>query len=149
MILKNFKIEESHGIEYEGKFLDLHSNYDFVKFSYDISCQSVALYWNKSEEDWAVKEPFENLRLQFNSISIFAVRSRDDKKPFSEDDCLSYIGYMHPDDIEIMNGFLPKKMANDKYHLVLGFESGMAIKLFCETAELFSKSMGPVSQPSR
>lgn len=136
MNLKNFKIKESYGIEYKGKFLDLHSNYDFIKFSYDVSSQAVFLEWNKSQGEWSVKEPFEKLIMKFSSISIFAMRSRDRQKPFSEDNCLSYIGYLHPDDFEVMDGFLPEKLANDSYHLVLGFESGMVIKLFCNDVEL-------------
>lgn len=141
MILKNFKIQESYGIEYEGEFLDLHSNYDFVKYSYNVSCQSAELEWVKNAGEWATKEQFKKLILKFNSVSFFAVKARDEQQPYSEDKCLSHIGYLHPDDTEIMNGFLPEKMARDGYHLVLGFESDLFIKLLCADAELFTISV--------
>jgi len=146
MLLENFKLIDSIGIELDGVYLDLHSNFDFVKLSYDIDGRCVEFDWNKNAGDWAHKEQFERLKLIFKSVDIFCVHPRDSEKPFSEDDCLSYIGYLHPDDLSLMNGFLPPEQSEENYHMILGFESGLVVKIFSKSVVLLAKS--PMCQGS-
>ncbi|QDO85226.1 hypothetical protein FM037_20765 [Shewanella psychropiezotolerans] len=132
MLLENFKIVDSIAIEFTGTFLDLHSNFDFVKLAYNIEERTVELDWKKCSGEWAKLEQYKKLKLVFKSVDIFRVNPRDSEKPFSEDDCLSYIGYLHPDDLNLMEGFLPSEQSEDNYHMVLGFESGLVLKIYSE-----------------
>ncbi len=136
MLAKNFKIVDSIGIEFNERFLDLHSNYDFKSLSYDIQNKTIELGWTKCAGDWAKDEIYQGLKLVFSCVYVFSVRPRDNDKSFSEDDCLSFLGYLHPDDLELMDGFLPLEKAGKNYDLFLGFESGLAIKLYAEAVEL-------------
>lgn len=138
MQAKNFKVVDSTGIEFLGQFLDLHSNYDFTSVSYDVCNKSVEMCWKKCSGSWAENEKYQKLKLKFSSVSVFSVRPRDGEKPFSEDDCLSYLGFLHPDDLDLMDGFLPPDKSEDGFHLVFGFESELVIKLYADSVELIS-----------
>lgn len=138
MRAENFFIIGSVAIEYNGSYLDLHNNFDFTALSYEVSTRRVVLEWNKNLGEWARAENYERLKLLFENVSIFCIHPRNSSQPFSEDDCLSYIGYLHPDDIELMEGFLPPEQSENNYHLVLSFESGLVIKLYSETVKLIA-----------
>ena len=139
MLLENFKVVDSIAIEIVGTFLDLHSNFDFVKLEYNIEERIVELDWKKCSGEWAKLEQYERLKLIFKSVEIFSVNSRDSEKPFTEDDSLSYIGYLHPDDLSLMEGFLPPEQSEDNYHMILGFESGLVLKIYSESVLLVVK----------
>lgn len=136
MILENFHIHNDVGLKIESHLVDLHSNYLFCGFSYVLMEKRVVLDWRKRDDHWAKEEPFARLRMIFNDVSYFSVKSREQCKPFSEDSCLAFIGYLHPEDKEIMNGFLPKEKAKGNYDMILVFESDFAIKLYAETVRM-------------
>ncbi len=136
MLIENFKVVDSIAIEIDGVYLDLHSNFDFIKLSYDIGKRCVELEWNKCSGEWAKAEKNERLKMVFKSVDVFRTHSRDSKKPFSEDACLSYIGFLHSDDLAIMDGFLPAEDSDENYHMILGFESGFAVKIFAKSIEV-------------
>ncbi|MBU3057894.1 hypothetical protein [Pseudomonas indica] len=136
MRLENFKIIDSIAIEYGGYYLDLHNNFNFVGLVYDVPRQRIELEWNKNLGEWSRNERYEKIKLTFDAVSVFCVRARDQAKPFSEDECLSYIGYLHPDDMDVMDGFLPVGQSSDDYHVILGFEGGLVIKLYSRIARV-------------
>lgn len=138
MLLKNFKIIDSIAIEFENDYLDLHSNFDFLSMLYNVENRTVELNWAKCSGEWAKHEKYKNLQLVFNFVDIFCVHPRDSEKSFSEDDSLSYIGYLNPNDLEVMEGFLPPEQSKDDYHMVLGFESGLVLKIYSKSAHLYS-----------
>ena len=138
----NFSVADSVAIEYEGCYFDLHNNYDFTGLTYEVNSQRVILEWSKGESEWAEKEIYSSLKLVFDFVSIFNVTSRISGQPFSADDCLSYMGYLHPDDIDLMDGFLPRENADESYHLVFGFEGGQVVKLYAETVKLLTTLEG-------
>ncbi len=140
MKIENFLVsDDSIAVEYEGNYLDLHNNYSFISFNYNIRTQQVELKWVKNQGEWAEKELYNELKIIFNSVYVFKVNPRDVELPFSEDECLDCIGYLHPDDIELMDGFLTPDFADDSYHLVFGFQSGLFIKIYAETVYLVAK----------
>lgn len=136
MRAENFLVIDSVAIEYDGSYLDLHNNFDFTALTYEVSTRRVALEWRKNSGEWARNENYEKFKLLFENVSVFYVYTRNSSKPFSEDDCLSYIGYLHPDDVELMEGFLPPEQSGNDYHLIFGFESGLVIKLYSENIKL-------------
>lgn len=145
MKIENFSIPDSVAIDFQGCYLDLHNNYDFSGLTYEVDSQRVTLKWSKSDGEWAEKEVYSGLSLVFDSVSVFSVSPRASEQPFSEDNCLSYIGFLHPDDIDLMDGFLPPENAGDTYHLVFGFDSGQVVKLYAEVVSLLVTSDREIS----
>lgn len=138
MRLENFRMASSTVLEFDGVYIDLHSNYDFCGLSYDVSDKCVVLKWKRCSGLWAEGDIYKSVDLVFNSVQVFGVRPRCNDKPFSEDDSLGYMGYLHPDDIDVMDGFLFPEQARGNYHLIFGFESDLVVKLYSESVELMA-----------
>lgn len=68
MKFTNFEITESIAIISEGEYLDLHSNYDFMGFSYQAKNRALMLEWSKSTGIWADGERYNRLQLLFKSV---------------------------------------------------------------------------------
>ena len=116
--------------------MDLHNNFNFAGLTYEVSEQRIELEWYRVLGEWSRNERYEKIKLIFDAVSVFCVHARDQAKPFSEDECLSYIGYLHPDDMDVMDGFLPVDQSSDGCHIVLGFEGGLVIKLYSGVARI-------------
>lgn len=136
MNLVNFKIADSIAIESGAQYFDLHSNYDFRGFAFNTKDNSLTLEWTKCTGAWAEKENVNFLKMMFDKVSVFAVKSRDIDIPSSENETLAYVGFLHPDDTELMEGFLPPEYNSGEHHLVFGFESELVIKVFSKSVVL-------------
>lgn len=47
----NFNIKDNHAIEIAGRLIDLHNNFDFVGFDYNVADREIKLHWKKSSGD--------------------------------------------------------------------------------------------------
>ena len=48
----NFKIYENYAAQIDDSIFDLHNNFDFVGFKYDIILRQLVLSWKKNHGDW-------------------------------------------------------------------------------------------------
>lgn len=137
MELQNFRIGEDHiSLEFEDMHYDLHNDFNFRKLNYNIAEQRVELYWTKRKTDWVPANLPDNIVLIFNSVDLFKAKERDQNIPFTEDDCLSSIGFLWNDLINEMGGVNSNEPQKDCTHLSLAFMSGFAIKIGAELAFL-------------
>ena len=54
----NFDIKDNHAIEIAGRHIDLHNNFDFVGFDYNIADREIKLLWKKASGEWVDKKEF-------------------------------------------------------------------------------------------
>jgi len=52
----NFYIIDNHAIEIEGRQIDLHNNFDFDSFNYNVADREIKLYWNKSSGAFTLRK---------------------------------------------------------------------------------------------
>lgn len=45
---------------------------------------------------------------------------------------LSFIGFLHPDQEEIMDGCVDEHEATEEFHFIVGFEDGGALKVYAD-----------------
>lgn len=124
---KNFVVKSTIEIECSGRIYDLHNDFDCSRILFDPISSSLALSWTSSASGMLVQ-------ISFESIELLMLRGMDTEVPREEDRRLSFLGYTHPEDTDLMNGFLPEDLAGDDYHFILGFEGGVTIKLHCRSA---------------
>jgi len=129
MLLTNFKVEENYAIFSDGKFLDLHNDFDFVGFDYDSQTNCVKLNWVRAKHTTENTHVF-NVTLRCHSTRLFKVELPEDQYDDTSAKTLEFLGFLHPDDLDVMSGCLLQEEANDDYHLILRFESGCAIKIY-------------------
>lgn len=126
-MIKNFKVKSMVEIEYSARTYDLHNDFDCSRILFDPISSSLSLSWICSADGRCVQ-------ISFEAIDLLALRGMDIEVSRKEDRRLSFLGYAHPEDTDLMDGFLPEDLAGDDYHFILGFEGGVTIKLHCRSA---------------
>ncbi|WP_370980208.1 hypothetical protein [Agaribacterium sp. ZY112] len=141
MHLANFKVEDTaSSIEVEGSHRDLHNNFLFYALDYDIANREIRLRWRLRDADWVAGDDPEYLDLIFQSVSLFKSKERDLDSPYSEDDCLSTIGFIGNDMIEDVESYSYTSPSNEASHLNISFMSGFAIKVASGSAKCIQGS---------
>lgn len=85
---------------------------------------------------WMSPADERRLEMRFDSIEMLQLRGIDARVPRKEDRRLSFFGYVHPEDLDLMDGFLPEDLAGEGFHFILSFEGGLVVKLQCLSAKL-------------
>ncbi|MBQ0726300.1 MAG: hypothetical protein KBT77_02990 [Thalassolituus oleivorans] len=136
MNLSNFNIASDFiAIESNGVYYDLHNNFEFTGLSYDVLNRKVKLSWVKSTGDWVAVNFPNTLDLNFSGVSLFKCKERDSGVPYTEDDCLGSLGFIHNDMVNEIEGFVSIEPSDDACHLNLSFESGFALKIAADSAK--------------
>lgn len=135
MKLSNFEVLSDTSLRIGNRAVNLHSDYEFLGFEFCNRSRSLELRWSKFNESWVSKDAISKLSLRFSNVSVLSMRSRDPDRPFWEDQSLEFMGFLHPEDLETMDGFLPPSCALDGYHLIFAFHGAFSIKVYSETAE--------------
>jgi hypothetical protein len=125
-------------VQQDGRDFDLHNDFDFVGFSYSVSERIVELRWVRSHGDWVHSGMPAGLILSCRGVTHLSATPRDPEMPFTEDDCLSDIGFA-----------LPKRPAEDAFavspaapafdpswHWLFSFMSGFTLRIAGDTAQL-------------
>jgi len=135
--LNNFKIADDNiAFEYRDKYFDLHNCFDFVSLNYDISQKLLKLFWIKTEGDWVSIDSPKNIVLIVSDVYLFKTKERDKDKPYTEDDCLSSIGFVFNEEVDKMGGYFSNVPEKDCTHLSLEFESGFVLKIGAKYLEI-------------
>jgi Na+-transporting NADH:ubiquinone oxidoreductase subunit NqrF len=132
----NFKIVDSISLQVSDKHFDLHNDFDFLSFNYTLNSRQFVMNWQKSSGSWVAANLPAQLSLLFSNVAYLAISPRDPEMPYSEDSCLSFLGYLRPEDKIVMDGFLPEEMAQNDYDLILVFQSGLAVKVYADTVRV-------------
>ena len=130
----NFSVDGNYAIDTAGKHVDLHNNFDFTGLEYSTDTNQVCLSWVKSSGDWIPKDEAKRLNIVFDKVSLLRVKG-DLSSDLSTRTTLSFMGYLHPEDVALMDGCLDEQEANSDYHMIFIFEDGLVIKVFSDTAE--------------
>jgi len=129
MKLKNFHIEDNCAVVIDSKYFDLHNDFKLEGFRYDIANTEFELSWK------SISQP-QGILIIFQEVSYLKIRERDPDKSEQEDNCLDFLGFLHPEDSAEMDGYVDSRDVKDNYQMIFNFEGGMAIKVFAKQAEL-------------
>ncbi|WP_218156453.1 hypothetical protein [Pseudoalteromonas denitrificans] len=97
--------------------------------------RKVKLSWVKSTGDWVATDCPNTLDLEFSSVSLFKCKERDSGTPYTEDDCLESLGFIHNNMTEEIESFAKAAPSPDACHLNISFMSGFTLKLAAESAK--------------
>ena len=128
----NFFIDGNHALVVDGNYIDLHNNFDFEYFKYSVKQNKVTISWIKAVGDWVQADEYKKISMIFENIIL--LRMKNESIDISrERSTLLFIGYLHPEEINFMDGCLDEKEATSLYHLILSFEDGFTIKIFADS----------------
>jgi hypothetical protein len=90
---RDFEIKDGIYLSQPPHELYLHNNFDFCGFHYLIEDRTLSLHWRRSKGDWVAAGTPASVSVEFRDVSEFRFLPRDSEIPFTEDDCVSEIGY--------------------------------------------------------
>jgi hypothetical protein len=132
-MLSDFEVVDGIYIVQGDRKLDLHNEFDFQEVRYSVAERSVSLRWRRGSGDWVRGDIPTTLCIEFDGVKEFRFVSRDSKMPFTEDDCLSAMGYL-TDEAWSKGNILLKSDAERDWLTAFKFQSGAVIALRAERA---------------
>lgn len=129
----NFLVDNNYALDVDGRHIDLHNNFDFENVEYSIKKNRVSVSWVKTIGDWVQADEPEHVRIVFENVLFFKIQTGS-SGTHKDRRTLSFIGYLHPEDVELMDGCLDESEATFTYHMIFVFEDGLAIKIFSDKA---------------
>lgn len=132
----NFYIKDNHAIEIGGRIIDLHNNFDFFGFDYNIADREIKLYWKKSIGNWVDKNEFSSLVLTHKGVTFLRVIEQDEKSIYEDSRCLGEITFFPSTAREINNSIVPQAKPNNEDDILYFFENGQLIRINCKEIEL-------------
>lgn len=131
-----FDIKDNHAIEISGRHIDLHNNFDFVGFDYNVADREIKLNWKKSSGDCVDKNEFSSLVLTHKGVTFLKVIEQDEKSTYEDDSCLGEITFFPSTEREINDSIVPQPKPNDGDDILYFFENGQQIRIQCKEIEL-------------
>ena len=89
----NFILYQNYAIHFDNKHLDLHNNFDFEEFFYNIEKRQLTLHWKGVKADWVPADNPSKLIITIYEVGFLKIVPRDNEMPFSEDTCLNDLTY--------------------------------------------------------
>jgi hypothetical protein len=132
----NFDITDNHALSFEGRHIDLHNNFDFVGFDYNVVEREIKLNWKKSSGDWVDKNELSSLVLAHKAVTFLKVIDQDEKSNYDDDSCLGEITFFPSTARETNDSIVPQSKPNDGDDILYFFENGQRIRIHCEHIEL-------------
>ena len=90
----NFSVRAGIYFVLAGVQLDMHNDYDFTGFSYDVSERSLLLTWQRGSGKWVTLDQPGVVILEIREVASLEMRPRSAGVPFTEDDCLNDVSYL-------------------------------------------------------
>lgn len=128
----NFDIIDNHSLAFEKRLIDLHNNFDFVSFNYNIVEQEIKLYWKKSMGIWVDKNEFSSLIFTHKSVNYLKVINQDKNSTYEDDACLGEITFSPSTFREMNDSIIPKSKPDETDDILYLFENGARFRIHCE-----------------
>ena len=132
----NFYIKDNHAIEIEGRHIDLHNNFDFRGFEYNVAKREIKLYWKKSSGDWVDKNELSRLTLIHKDVTFFKITDQNEKSTFEDEACLGEITFFPSTAREINDSIIPQPKPKGGDDILYFFENGRIIRIHCREIKL-------------
>lgn len=132
----NFDIKDNHALEIAGLHIDLHNNFDFVGFDYNVPDREIKLHWKKSSGEYINKNELSSLILIHKTVAFLKVVEQDERSNYHDDICLAEITFFPSTAREINDSVVPQSKPNEGDDILYFFENGQLIRINCEQIEL-------------
>jgi hypothetical protein len=131
----DFKIKDSIYLISGDHEIDLHNGYNFRAVKYSIDERKAILLWERGDGGLAGDALPAFVEIEFQEIVHFEFKPRDPEMPFSEDDCISSIGYWADEDW--CDGIFSAELDPDpEWYTAFEFMSGATIFIKADEAHV-------------
>ena len=124
----NFILYQNHAIHFDNKHLDLHNNFDFEEFSYNIERRQLRLKWKGTKADWVPDDNPSKVVITIYEVEFLKIVPRANEMPFSEDTCLSDLTYYSSCERNQDECVYEQKTPTENDDIIFKFQSGQVIR---------------------
>lgn len=132
MRLRGFQLLDIY-LTVADKFFDLHNNFDFTGFAYEIGARALRLNWKRGTGAWVPSTDPLGIQIELLGISHFSANPRVEDRPYTDDECLDCVSFVEPSQ-HIDESFTTAATPSDDWHYVFQFESGLVLRVKAEEA---------------
>jgi hypothetical protein len=115
-----------------GRLIDIHNNFEFVGFDYNVANRQLTLTWIKSAGNWVPENEFKRLTFSHNNISFLTITQKDESDDPSDNTCLSEVTFFPSTQRDITDSFLTQKKPNQDDDILYFFQNGQTIRICSE-----------------
>jgi hypothetical protein len=141
----NFEITDNYALNYEGRHIDLHNNFDFAGLDYNVINREIKLHWKKANSDWVDKNEVSSLVLTHIGVTFLSLIGQEEKSTYEDDRCLVEITFFPSTERAINDSIVPQPKPNDGDDILYFFENGQLFRIHCEQIELGIKMPNKIS----
>jgi hypothetical protein len=136
-VTANFQIINNNSLNFQGRLIDLHNNFDLVNYDYDIASQEFKLTWKKSNGERVDKNELSGLTLTHKVVTYLSVSGKDEENTsYTDEACLGDITFFPSNARDINDSIAPQTNPLDNDDILYFFENGQLIRIHCEQIEL-------------
>jgi hypothetical protein len=136
----NFEIEDNYALNFNGRHIDLHNNFDFDNYEYKIVDRQLELTWTKSSGDWVDKNEFLKLTFIHSNVFFLNIGYDNEKYEYPKDDrCLGEISFFPSSDRQINYGHLIQDKPKDGDDIIYIFQTEHFIRVGCDKIQLVTE----------
>lgn len=124
----NFILYQNHAIHFDNKHLDLHNDFDFKGFSYNIERRQLSLNWKGTNAGWVADGNPSKVVITIYEVEFLKIAPRDNEMPFSEDTCLSDLTYYSSSERDQDECVYEQEKPTENDDIIFKFQSGQVIR---------------------
>lgn len=132
----NFQLTKNYALNYQGRHIDLHNNFDFIKIEFSVETMMLILRWRMATGNWVQQDELPCLTLIHKNVSYLNILPRNSSMPLSEDSCLSDITFWPSSSRAINDSITDQNLPNEEDDILYIFQSGQIIRVNCKEIEL-------------
>jgi hypothetical protein len=125
-----FKVVGGYALETRGVFLDLHNDYEFTEYTADLENNLLRLSWQRLSREHLPPNLPQSLRLVVKGAERLRLLPTKDDRESGGARTVSFIGFLHVDQEQVMDGCVDYSEAGEEPDFIVGFEDESALKLF-------------------
>lgn len=131
-MIVNFEIEDNYAINYQGRHIDLHNNFELVSIR-NLNNQ-INIEFIQSKGDWIDEKELKGLLFEFKEISF--KHEQDGEIGSANRKTLGELTYFPSDMRDVNDSIVPQKSPTDNDDIIFFFENGYLIRINCEEIEV-------------
>ncbi|MBK0401441.1 hypothetical protein I5M27_00510 [Adhaeribacter sp. BT258] len=137
----NFELVENYAINFEGRHIDVHNDYDFVSFDFDIVSQILKLNWIKSDRNRITFNEILDFTLIHYEVNFLNIMPRDSKALNSDDSCLLDFTFFPSTERDINDSLMIQNLPHNLDDIIYTFAGGQIIRVNCSEIKFVTSSI--------
>ena len=127
----NFELRELIYIYHNGRYIDLHNDFNFAGYDLDAAKDLLILKFTRHEGEWIAKDEYSTIILKHQNLSykdmVLDNSGNDDAMTISE------MTFFPANERDVNDKFLEQELPDENDDILYTFENGNYIRIGCGT----------------